>query len=340
MNRLDPQFLARAFSDVTPSMKWIIHIGTHKTGTTSIQEYCFDNLAEHSSGQCYYHKYPIRQGGRQHVPLVKSLRSGELSAFRKGLSEIRNSASKKDAATVVLSSEAFSTLESGLVAEFGKAIPAEDDVSVIGYFRSNRAYLNSRIKQILKRRGFERARKFIQSGAADYQPARTIRSWETAVGPDNVHVFHYARVGNVLEHFLDFLGLACESDLGTSKNVSPDLLSALAAGQFLSVHGAEYFSPLIQAHGDALAQLDTRDLLVDDLFLAQFDKVDIDTDHPKLAGINDDANDGPMTVPDAKNLAEYWRGLAEYLNTLADYSEKASKFGGYVPDKLMKRLLR
>lgn len=308
-------------SGQTP-LHWFIHIGSHKTGSTSIQRYCHRHIEEDSGGLYHYPPNDITRHKGQHTQVSVLLQQGDRETLAAELDRIRTVALERGCPRILLSTESFSELRPPEIAQLRDLLPSFDEVQVIGYFRESRGYVLARIKGILRGKGYGAVRRFLATVEKNYRPATNIAGWEAAFGEENVHVFGYADIGDTLSHLLDFLGVEPEEKIEHRWNVSFDLGSALLAAQLLSVCGTGPARRVQRAHASAFDGCRSTPAIADDILSPVLDALAIDEDHPKLAALGRGA---PVfeAESDPVETADYFESLAVFATSLAEICREA-----------------
>lgn len=230
--------------------KVVIHIGTHKTATTTIQDTFWKNsrfLAKHG---LVYPRISRKVTGHHglvlnwpHMPKPYQLKNGARAA----LTAISNKYAKTDA-TVFLSSEEFSRRpaeSANELAEMRELLGAFDEIEVICVLRTQWQFLQSVYMEMSKRGVPPRPPKLvdpvIEQGLfhglwVDYN--LLLNLLETTFAPEEITLLDYKACcqseGGILGHFLRHLGVNLTSEEleltnhGAS-NVSPLSLAGWAA---------------------------------------------------------------------------------------------------------------
>lgn len=149
----------------------ILHVGTHKTGTTSIQSFLIKNAAMLERHGVYVPssaKDDLGDGtqtpGHQRIPW--ELIEGDDSA----LVELLDECARSDASRVVISSEELELLHDRpqlLDRLRERLVDAGYDVTAIVYFREQAGYLESMYSEMMKRVRFMRFSKFLEGALHD-----------------------------------------------------------------------------------------------------------------------------------------------------------------------------
>jgi hypothetical protein len=189
----------------------ILHIGTHKTGTSALQTY-LGNRAKHLDARGIHYLRSGRAAGKAHHELswaIRGRKGSPMSSWDDTRAELAN---HRDA-TNVISSEAFWFTDPKAVKEqLGDA----GETRVVIYLRRQDKYLQSLYKQTVvggRRMSFSEWReKYHFRG--DY--LSVVRAWADAFGKDNLVIRPYERGGktiDVVEDFLSFLDIAMTDEL-------------------------------------------------------------------------------------------------------------------------------
>ena len=190
-------------------MKIYLHIGTHKTGTTSIQYFAEDNidlLAEH--GIYWPRTRELQNTSRQHSLLWRMLQAGEEAKVADFVARSIAGAQKEGAHSVLFSGEGFCHATEEEAASFMKMLDGHD-VQVIVYFRNVFDYARSAFTQILKyvsrRPRPEIIHRAIQR-SLDY--TAIIELWQTVVPEGCIEVRSYdEEKKELVPSFFDRLGV-------------------------------------------------------------------------------------------------------------------------------------
>lgn len=210
----------------------VIHIGSGKTGTSSIQRFLDVNrsgLAEHGV------LYPLSPGRRRHVRLGLSLKSDEALAttvswerqqssspaeFRRDVRrQLQEEVAESGLPRLLLSDEALfaaprGELERlrGLVDEIGRS------TRLVVYLRRQDDHLCSRYQQVVKtgevRTLAERVETMDLTSTYDYHSR--LAAWRSALAPSEVVVRRFEPPhfdgGSIFQDFLDAVGLEAQAD--------------------------------------------------------------------------------------------------------------------------------
>ncbi|HZZ00181.1 MAG TPA: hypothetical protein VFE36_11450, partial [Candidatus Baltobacteraceae bacterium] len=180
----------------------ILHVGTHKTGTTSIQSFLSSHAEELKRSGIYFPsggKHSLGDGtqtsGHQRVPW--GLIEGDDSA----LVDVLDECARADAPCIVISSEELELLHDRpqQVRRLRERLTdAGYDVTVVAYLREQPGYLESMYSEMMKRVRFMRFSEFLdgalRDGAVAVHPhypvtlryGTFIANWAAGFGPDAV----------------------------------------------------------------------------------------------------------------------------------------------------------
>jgi hypothetical protein len=207
-------------------MRAIVHIGFHKTGTTSIQAFLNDNRAALATEGIAF--YQGRHIPGNHVELhVGAMRDERTSPFKLMLggvpprygktvaAEIANFRNDTDAHTILFSAEGLSYLRYPDEMNALRSLIGIDDITIVAYLREAGSWIESYKVQIAKHPRPDVIGKdsfaYVErdSWLLDF-PTR-IAAFEAAFGKENVSVLDYdstyRRDGNVIPSFLDAIGV-------------------------------------------------------------------------------------------------------------------------------------
>lgn len=194
--------------------RYLIHIGRHKTGTSSLQKFLFQNMTGlHAQGMFYPH---AGLQGIAHHALAKCFpRSGRLvqkaedqASIRGLMGDLRKEVSGFDG-RVLLSSEAFqNVIPSALAERF-----APHRTTVIVYLREQLSYIISSYQQKVQATGhIGTVSDFAARTRLDY--CRFMHEWQTVFGKENLLVRPYNRQflfsGDVIPDFCQILSINAE----------------------------------------------------------------------------------------------------------------------------------
>ncbi|MFK7993435.1 MAG: hypothetical protein AB8B87_04810 [Granulosicoccus sp.] len=200
--------------------KVILHIGRHKTGTTAIQRFLFQNKSLLEENGFYYPNLGIRGFG--HHDIGSLLTRSAIAAADKGPDEIvrslrlslENELSEQDS-TIVISSESFQNCDPAVVMSLFDGC----DVEVIVYLREQVAYLLSAYAQKVQATEYSESLETFYSETSHSTYAEFLDKWSDACD-GNIQVKNYDREellsGNVV---VDFCQSFLELDIATVSNL-------------------------------------------------------------------------------------------------------------------------
>lgn len=214
-----------------PKRRVVIHIGTHKTGTTAFQRYLLENRTHFSRAGLHLHVHESGSPQAHELPLL-ALRSDlciplrvrnpdlTLAEARPNLeSAIRSTLASVKHGTVLFSHEALSFLRHQEETEALAQLFPEDEVQIVVTLRDPTAYLKSWSAQ-LKRMGFATSSPYrtsfmyteSDSWLADFNTLESV--YRQTFGSDSVTVVSYERAltqtSSVVPSLLEAVGIPIE----------------------------------------------------------------------------------------------------------------------------------
>jgi hypothetical protein len=208
-----------------PAQRMLVHFGTRKTGTSSIQETLFRN--EGRLGQARY----LAFGRANSSLMVRDLFVAPNPATQDRLHARFAAALRAIAAApqAIFSAETICDLNPDGLARLAAALTAQGArLTWLGYLRDPVSFSRSIMQERLKLRYFD-ALPFLPDAPLTKSFHRIVEHLDTVAGRDNVQVFPFDRAlfpkGDVVRHFLDQAGI--EPDSLTFHRVN-DGLSATA----------------------------------------------------------------------------------------------------------------
>jgi len=230
-----------------------LHIGQHKTGTTSIQNFCSKN--RDALQDCGY-KYPGKKLSHHYVAKwLKEEKQLKLNKFFKRLS-------KHPQNNTVISSESFSKLEDSKWEVLKNQIDAAKlDPILIFYLRRQDKAIESIYTQMLKNgkikvsiQDFVDGRKFPNLQYADF-----VKKLSAIFGEDKLIVasFEHAKQ-NLLKHFLSQLEIA-ESDFSKFKFINKNKNSKPSIDDLQSILDSNKIKMDIHHEGDKYQLLNKKE---------------------------------------------------------------------------------
>jgi hypothetical protein len=183
----------------------IVHIGTHKTGTSSLQSF-LSRAGERLEANGIRYLQSARRAGKAHHELPWSVR-GKNNASASVWDEVRRELEANRGKKNVVSSEGFWFADPADVRQHMGEI---GDVRIVAYLRRQDKYLQSLYKQAVmggRRTPFAEWLRFNQD-RGDY--LSVIENWANQFGHSAIHIRPYERDGrtiDVVEDFAHFLGI-------------------------------------------------------------------------------------------------------------------------------------
>ena len=196
-----------------------IHIGAHKSGSSSIQQFMSLN-AESLQTHGIHYPYLGGPGRAQHI-LAQQLRNeGPSSRGIQAWSTLRTFADSRPDVKIVLSSEVFETLRSDEIVEIGKRLSGVP-VTIMIYIRQTAETLPSRYSQLTKTginfRNFDEF--YIHNRPRPGTFGRHFQMWADVFGWDSLRIRDLDKRsltgGSLIDDFLSALDLSV-SDLSGS----------------------------------------------------------------------------------------------------------------------------
>ncbi len=247
-------------------MKLTVHIGSHKAGSTAIQQICSREAGLLEAAGVYYPAGVFPNYPNQHSELNQLLRSGSDADVAAFIDRIHGVAKTKGLDHVFLSGEDLcSGSKPTAIERLATAARLKfDDVVVALVLRNKAAYLVSHYNHFLRHSahpvGLADFRKSI-----GFSPRRTIAEWAAVFGRDAVRVVAYdsqpGEAPMVQRFFREILGVELSDSIvkGNSRlNASFDMLSALFINEALKTLPGFDLSVVNLAYIDAFRNSDVR----------------------------------------------------------------------------------
>ena len=194
----------------------LVHIGTHKTGTTAIQNALRANKKLLAKHDCTYvdEAYELSRRLKE-----SGLPGAEFEAVKKAFNDLVNRAPGK---RVILSSEQFAGTilknytDSSFIAERLRAIFPGHKLSVIVYFRRQDRFIESAYTQFIQQGqswSFDRFRDFADFSEFDWNTV--VESYRKYFKVVDIHIFDRSLLagGDVVIDFFTWLGLPTDRRL-------------------------------------------------------------------------------------------------------------------------------
>jgi hypothetical protein len=226
------------------SRRLILHIGHHKTGSTTIQQSLYRHRTQLNDwGFDYFDIHPNHSESLRQIfepdHYVRNRGITDAEALARGEETWSHLATqiKKNASDFILSGELLSTLHRPSIEDLhARMTPMFDEVLVVGYVRPPRSFVNSWAQQRLQR-GISLPEMLL--GAAPAPRYRAMfEKWIDLFGSDNVvlRLFHPSALhdANLLSDFARTIGLPGEfvqdaADLVTNTSIDMPTGNLLAA---------------------------------------------------------------------------------------------------------------
>jgi hypothetical protein len=193
----------------------ILHIGTAKTGTTSLQKFLSAHEAELGEAGVLYPRagrpeWRFEEFAFAHHVLALAIRGRETPADARHWDDVREELARSDKETAVISSENFGGFEPEHVRQAAAHLEGHT-VKVVVYLRSPLSFLVSAYKQRVKVGQYGGSfggfvREYVRFGYGDL-----LARWADVFGAENVLARVYDKVKKspgVEEDFLDVLGVS------------------------------------------------------------------------------------------------------------------------------------
>ncbi|MFH1137326.1 MAG: hypothetical protein V1816_14745 [Pseudomonadota bacterium] len=206
-----------------------LHIGTHKTGTTSIQNFCTENTEFLKKQGYIYPKCCWYYYGHHRIPFSlkkqKDIRRDDIPDFDTEISELKQCIDNCKEDKIVISSEEFSVLKSEAVKQLMTALNCYNVYIVLFLRRQDHLLLsiyNQQIKDFNNKKFVHYAEMKNQVSAfyPSFNYNNLVKTWEKFVGKERMIVCLYNEEGN--EAIKDFL---CSIDFGEHKIANSEVLA-------------------------------------------------------------------------------------------------------------------
>ena len=182
--------------------KLIIHIGPHKTGTTSIQRMLLSNL--HTPAQAGYAYPDLGLVHFGHHGLVAALDGSDADWNRGTLTASLNAVESN----LVLSSENFSRLSAGGIEFLAEHLKA-DAVRIVCYLRSPVALLPKWWAELVNHRSTSTLPEYLFDCFASPSNHHLmsidamLQPWARCFGRDSIDIYSYDGIEDVTQHFVN-----------------------------------------------------------------------------------------------------------------------------------------
>ncbi len=200
------------------TQNFIIHIGPHKTGTTSIQNMLYARSLQSGASFVYPFAHANQTGQHEFARTASDPDHSKLG----GLLEILSGLEK----TCVLSSEELSFLPVASLQKIRAALPSSE-FTIVYYQRNILSLLPSWWQELIKHGGVEDFTSFIQDAIALpgrlhlLVPDLLLSNWASVFGRSAIKIFLYDQIPDVAQQFAsDLLGLTSLPGERTDNNKS------------------------------------------------------------------------------------------------------------------------
>lgn len=312
----------------------LVHIGLHKTGSTSLQHAlaaCRDALRE----QGFFYPVGYLPHRQQHSDLALLLKGRERDRHDRALDEILTDFLGSGCHTLILSGEEFSTLsldEAGYFCNFLKGVVPE--IRAILYVRNLYRFALSLMAQYSRGGDEIVCLHAAMARFAGLNPSRAVRVWENVAGPEtDVAVACLEELPGetgLLRSFAAFAGVADfpAAPPGLRQNRSMDPVASALASHLTFEFGLSDLA-FHQAYFDRPHERVSLPRTEAHHFAALREWVDaVDLSHPKLATHERSLRAIPeVAAASVPALPDYLRFLASVLTGVADAEERRASAG-------------
>ncbi len=185
-----------------------LHIGTNKTGTTSIQNQLYNHRSELlKHGICY----PLETKAHHHV--FRNNKTGSLQLKMDNWSELMKEIESDELMKVIISSEGFAKSYGNIELDGLHQIKNElrdFDVTIVLFLRSQHSFLESYYSQLLKhgiRFSFNLLQEIIENTNLDY--CKMVSAWASVFGKEKLRVLCFDSIDSkdLVKTFYDIVGI-------------------------------------------------------------------------------------------------------------------------------------
>ena len=305
-------------------MKLTLHIGSHKAGSTAIQNTCSRETGLLEAAGVYYPENLFPKFPKQHSELAALVEHGDAADLQAAIDRVFSDASDRGLSHVFLSGEDLCTATSagGVKRLAGALTGVCDAISIVLVLRRKHDYLLSHLNHHFRHHRDAVTIKDFDS-FMKFSPRETVARWSAAFGDDAVTVFPYDSPPgdeSFLVRFFDqLLNVALTETAvkaSASENASFDLLSAIVVNEAVKTLPEFDLTDLNLAYFDAFRRYRGR-MPVFEADIASFlNELFPDADwvidgFPELTQIPPAAN--PLGPDAARN---YLHALSDFFSTL------------------------
>jgi hypothetical protein len=318
--------LAAASGWVKITMKVILHIGTHKTGTTSLQHFLTANKAVLAKAGFSYCTEMMPQNKTQHSDIPLLLKRGKVNEAASLLQQVIEM--RGDAHTVILSAEEFDDFKLQHLFILRELLE-DNEVTVVLYLRNLYDFYYSSLSEHSKLKVYLTSPEALMD-RVELRPDDIIIKWESFFGHDNVLVKSYdvAHQGKGLLHdFMDEVLCLNEFPVPDISDGNPSIdhitatlfnrLNSASKLDFRQLWGTYY------QFTSKCFRFNNLDRKVHSIFEKTVKRAPVS--HPKLRSFRDLLISRPSDAELQKpifDVLEYLRFLSQLINTTADIVEK------------------
>jgi hypothetical protein len=224
----------------------LLHIGVHKTGTTSIQ-HALHAYADPSLHQDFY--YPqnlplLAVHTSQHSELAFAVQEGRVDDIEAFFAHVLRNARRKGSRTVVLSGEVFSLLTRSEIALFGnRAAACFDEVKICAMTRDLFEHCRSLVQQSMKGANSAVTPATFARALNELDPEALVANWASVFAACDMMRIELPRNADAVELFFDAVGLD-RPEHSFRHNTSMDFATASLLGTLEK--GKEFSARILQ----------------------------------------------------------------------------------------------
>lgn len=267
----------------------VLHVGTHKTGTTSIQHFCNVHQGELQKFNIYWPKEKVRENPTQHSILGRMLSEGRSNDVQAYFDRVKISAAEAGCERIFLSGERLSLLTANEIRALQDI--AAMDMRVVVYFWNIYDYALSTINQLMElgKHRFD-GKKIAQIFRKRFNYSSIIETWEQQLGTDNVAVYSYdEHKKELIQHFFrNTFTLELPEQVGKliprNESLDLNLMMNVVFGEFPTAKSA--LKKLVQSGcANEISRIRYQTAQYYQLARIIVEMTDPDLSHPKLAAI-------------------------------------------------------
>ncbi|WP_397544569.1 methyltransferase domain-containing protein [Roseovarius salis] len=305
-------------------MKLTIHIGSHKAGSTAIQNTCSRETAMLEEAGVYYPENLFPKFPKQHSELAALAEHGDETEMQATINRIFSEAKDRGLSHVFLSGEDLcsATSPSGINRLAGAVTGTFDKVVIILVLRRKYDYLLSHLNHHFRHHGEAVNIKDFNT-FLKFSPRDTVEKWSKAFGDDAVMVFPYDSPADGQSFLRRFFSANLSVPLtekaikaSASVNASFDLLSAIVVNEAVKTLPEFDLTDLNLAYLDAFRRERGRMPVFEADIATYLNELFPDTDwvidgFPELTQVPPAAH--PLGPDAARN---YLQALSDFFSTL------------------------